>query len=224
MLVNFATACTHQMWENKMKTNCTTIRVWFCKADGGANVGHATLQTPNEYLSLWPNRDTKAKTGCGMLFEHRSGAYFCSCYEEDLDKEQRPAEYVCLLYSLSVSKIDKKIRELKSETTQWSTAGNTFFGNWTAGVSRSCAGAVREALMAGDMNVLAAPGIATNLMTSPHNIFTWARDAKEAELKKYPQTKEYDISQGYKHDPHHEVSRMAIVQGCRVIVGGGNKI
>lgn len=194
------------------KDNRIIVYVWFNKADGGEGVGHAALQTPNYFISLWPGKPSAKLKEATMFFEHRDRVVFLN-YEETVEAEEnRPPDFICCLYSLDVEKIHNKIKDVCPQIGNWSILGNTKFNRPNAHMSHSCSSLVYDLLIVGGIGNLTLIGLTVPAMPSPHNIFTIARRAKKYEIQRYSDSQRFDQEDGHVFNPHDEVSTFAIKQ------------
>src|SRR3990167_1764537 len=122
------------------------------------DVGHVSIQTPDEYASFWPLWQSK-KTGTALaaLFGDATG-YTVSNYAEDLQaKDNVSPDVEVVLYSLDVAAMNKKFREFKisSISGNWSLAGANIFNIFRGGGGQSCSGLAYDLLNVGGIQKLA---------------------------------------------------------------------
>lgn len=191
-------------------SNWIKIRIWFPKHNGGENVGHVSIETKNHYISLWPpGRKTELLT---QIFSGNQRLEWFTL-EKDLLAENRLPDYSCMLYKLDVPRLEKKFCELKPKIKAWSLAGN--YGKIVGHVTHSCSSLVYDLLKEAGIKSLTFLGIGTNLIPSPHNIFTICRDAKAAELVKYPESKQLDMEHRLNYDAKDDLSRYPVVNAIK---------
>ncbi len=114
------------------------VRVWTSRdnqAFPGDNVGHISIETSNEYMSLWPVPFTLAQINqyrASNTLEQQYQKYFMErdsdwkgAYQEDYEAEgkQVPQVVVCL-YSLNIDDIESAFGKYKDDTKAWRLIGS----------------------------------------------------------------------------------------------------
>lgn len=109
----------------------------------GHNVGHASIQCREQYMSLWPRRVQNEGSGIkeGISFE------LLPNYQTDLNYERRAPEVRFCFYSLETDKIEKAFDEIKKTLEGWSLLG-------LEKKSESCASLAWHLLKAGGIDKL----------------------------------------------------------------------
>lgn len=143
--------------ENSLKLdeyqkNCVTVSIWASGMNPnyttGTTVGHISVRTPTQYMSLWPKLESHTETmadknnGLGIIgpIPHE---LVPSLHAEVTDFEKRPPELTLNFYTLKPVNIEKKFSEIKESLKGWAVLPSEY----TA--SASCASLAWRVLQAG---------------------------------------------------------------------------
>lgn len=135
------------------------LRAWRSGYAGGEHVGHVSLQTRRNYISLWPGGvraepgelekvlRTNAVTGSRFVVNIRA---------EVEDEEKRVPEYTVPIFGMNSQRIDDKFEEYRqlqrNGHLRWVVSGSAFISfrkNYPEEVLHSCASFVLELLKLG---------------------------------------------------------------------------
>lgn len=182
------------------KNNRVIIRIWCSGLSGGANVGHISIETPNAYMSLWPDDPRKDKElsketrNLGLLAAINKE--FKQDADEDYLAEGRVAEKIICLYSLDIQAIEARFKEIYSDPNfrGWTLLGNNILLN--RGNAHSCASLAYTLLKAGGIYELISSFNSSygsiSSAASPDALAGISIKAKQAELISYPDTKKFE--------------------------------
>ena len=135
--------------KSRLLKQAVDVFVWTSSSnaiDKGRGCGHASIQTPNHYISLWPSDEGK-ETSLG-LFKGIEQEYIPS-YEKDLELENRPPELVFRFYTLNVPQLEEKFDELKRTIKGWAAMPSLLL--FTPNIE-SCVTIVWKCLVAGEIS------------------------------------------------------------------------
>lgn len=173
------------------KKNRVIIRIWNSGINGGENVGHVSIETPNEYISLWPQGHPAGKIK--RFFETREHG-FIPHVEMDNQLELRTPEITVCLYGLDVDKIEKKFIWFKENIEGWTLfGGNRLLNNSSA---KSCSSLALDVLKEGG---LGANYLVFSSSVTPDKLAEAAIAEKKREIADHPDTLlfkfdgEYDV-------------------------------
>jgi hypothetical protein len=140
------------------QSNRVIVRVWT------NNVGHISIETPREYMSLWPvpftEEEIRRYRDAGTLdrkwlhlFMERAPDFHQN-YEEDATAEGVPPEFTICFYALEIKAMEARFRELSTSTEGWRLIGrNLFFQAVERGTAAITMGAFALESTAGRRNV-----------------------------------------------------------------------
>jgi len=143
--LNSENSLKKQMLEN----NRVIVRVWTSEINPtvpGEAVGHASIETSDLYLSLWPADLNKTE---GKGFTKPIAADAKENYLADLSLEKRPAELTFCFYTLDKHSINTAYQALIEKKLEWSVTGLRIFGG-----GDSCVSSVWKLLKAGGIQDL----------------------------------------------------------------------
>lgn len=170
------------------RNNRVIIRIWASKRNRGENVGHISIQTPNRYMSLWPNNKDQ---GLGVLLPIQPE--FKVNADADIEEEGRVPEKLYCLYSLDVTAMEAQFDVIKSNQSfkGWVLIGDNLLLN--KGNAHSCSSLAYKVLLAGDIYSLLSHGYSSNFssITSPDLLDAALSKAKQTEFASYPNSKKY---------------------------------
>ena len=179
--------------DNVSEKNRVIVRIWTSawnkEYQGIGDVGHASIQIGNDYISLWPKGNPSGVFK--QFFENRE-KYFIT-YEKDLwlEENNKPSFIVCL-YLLDMSAIKQKAEELKDNVEHW-----TLFGNncllLKDDKTHSCSSIVYELLKEGGIYNFVASKFSAHYssVVSPDNLISILKEAKKYEINKCPKIKNF---------------------------------
>lgn len=156
------------------------IRIWTSEYNLGDGVGHISIQTPNNYMSLWP----KGHPSKGLMQYFEVRAYdLLQEFKHDVTLEERDPEFVVCLYSIEFEKIEDKFREFKKKLQGWTLLGSNRLLN--SGSAESCATLALSLLRAGGL--LLEDSCFSSSVT-PDKMAEVVIAAKKQELLEHPET------------------------------------
>lgn len=182
-----------------LETAYVIIYVWKARLNP-ASVGHVSIQTPNTYISLFPNKDDFNSTSFfGAITDSPRGSFHPS-YKHDVDEEEfREADEVLRLYSLDWEEIEEKFNTLESKKIQWTLVRGKYVLN--KGEKESCASIILKLLKEGGFEELikkdkSLSSLITSSVITPDEMARLAKVAKQTELNTFPNTKQYASKDG----------------------------
>lgn len=195
------------------------IRIWMPKVDGDEvkakkaikktvkdekkgvedrkiNVGHVSIETPTQYISLWPSaqhelHDSNKAEETSVLFRLQA---ICKpdfhSYAEDVAAEGCDNDLTVCLYSLTASAIDAEFKRHQDSDIGWTLVVSS---SQKQAVGQSCASCAYQLLKTGGIAVLTStnPG---RFAITPDSLAELAQEAKRAELKRYPETRAFVLA------------------------------
>jgi len=184
-----------RMQKSQLRKRCVTIYIWTSRAnqvDQGHGCGHAAIQTPTKYISLWPS-DKGKEEGSG-LWKGIDKAFIPS-YKIDTEKETRPAELVFRFYTLNVERLEERFDELRREVQGWAAMPALLLFQKNVG---SCVTTVWKCLVAGNIgqyagalvkSAVGSEGVVTGSQNSSQaaskSIFSWFAKAPKDKDNQY---------------------------------------
>lgn len=167
-------------------------------------VGHVSIETPNCYMSLWP----QGVEGKIRQYVSTYPASFHESYVKDIKVEtdnspyaskqdlptslSLPSTIVCL-YSLDVEAMEARFRDIVSVLKGWTLMGNQFLVN--KGNAHSCASLAYTLLQAGGIYKLVSRSSSSHkglsVSASPAGLATFSQKLKQAELNAFPDTNKF---------------------------------
>lgn len=184
------------------KKNRVIVRIWSSILTGGENVGHISIETPNCYMSLWPDDERKnpelpkGQKNFGVISAINKQFMFNA--NEDIAAERgRPPEKLLCFYSLNIEAIEARFKGITTdpEFRGWTLIGNNLLLN--KGNAHSCASLAYTLLKAGGIYELISclnswySGLSSS--ATPDALAGISIKAKQAELTKYPDTKKFGL-------------------------------
>jgi len=216
-----------------------TVRVWIPKKDEDVSLldgdfGHISVEIGSDlneanrrYISLWSKGSIESvkresKIGTIIAAIRTPGLFSPVEYEsynlrDDMLEEGREPEYTQALYSLDIPKmIETYDKEIKN-TTGWVLIGENILLN--RGKAHSCSTLAYKILIAGGIKNLFNSGTvsAPNLssITTPTRLMDAVKEAKRNELKKYPESRDFDT---YENDTNNGASWISgIFASCNML-------
>lgn len=197
------------------KSNLVIIRIWDSNLKEVAKnkvsiedrqVGHISIQTPNCYMSLWPkditNSDAHEIYGVhapdfidspdtDIIYETNASPYVS---EDNIPAKPNLPTVICL-YSLNVDAIEARFKAIKEDPdfAGWTLIGNNRLVN--KGNAHSCASLAYTLLVAGGIyeliSRLNSSHGSLSSSASPAALLGFSQKAKQAELKKFPDTAKF---------------------------------
>lgn len=192
------------------------VRVWTSKENRrfpGNSVGHVSIQTPEEYISLWPvsfsdeervQYRRAGKLGRTQLcyFGERKADFHVSCEDDIKAEEDHTPQVTICFYSLDAYMLENTFHKLKTTTTHWRLIGSNLFlqelqgliGTEKNGYVESCASLALKILKAGGIsNLVGLPESTsfcskTSSVVKPDTVLEFLIPAKLTELRKHPET------------------------------------
>jgi hypothetical protein len=171
---------------------------------GRSGVGHVAIQTKDFYGSFWPDWEIAAEGKTSLVTGGKqtiTGGQLMDSYNTDKRNEQddqgnpREADFKIVLYSLDVDQMKKAYDKFESRkgSYTWSLTGRGAFSRVIFGNNdgHSCASFVYDLLYHGGLfnklnyNTDLARDI---FIVNPNNMLKLSVNAKNDELKKFPQT------------------------------------
>ena len=158
------------------------------------NIGHVSVATTEQYLSLWPAEDnSREERSLNTLQEDE--------IQEGPDKRSRKlADTTIVLFSVDAENIQQKIINFKTSCVRYKVEGNKEKSWWgttknktkEATVVANCCDAVISVV--DDEIKKLAPSQDTRLygISAPTKVLTWLRAAQAEEEKRYPFTKTFN--------------------------------
>jgi len=162
------------------------IRIWTSQFNGGENVGHVSIQTPNNYMSLWPEEGA-TKSGIKQLLETRPPQFLANP-ETDFIFEGRRAEVIVCLYTLDTEKMEDEFDRIKRQLKGWRGIGNMFL---YSSYAESCATLALNILRSGGL-LLNYPVFSSSV--TPDKMAEAILVAKRNELVEYPDTANFKLN------------------------------
>lgn len=150
-------------------------------------IGHVSVETPNIYVSWWPNPSDEQQVNIFNVVNSQNSTYAQDCENEGGDPNLR----ICL-YSLDIAEVEDCFRHVETSGYGYVLAGDkavTRYFNTQKG--QSCAGLAYEILMIGGLKKLINFYRDLEiqwLFVDPYNLSNLLKHAKEAECKLYPET------------------------------------
>lgn len=175
------------------ENNRVIIYVWKSGLNGGENVGHVAIKTPNRYISLWPGGE--ASGPIRQFFERRE-THFMRAYTDDKSAEERDAEVTICLYSLNTEMIEGRFDKIKDNLEGWTLLCGTVLKN--SGAQESCASLALRMLKVGGIDDLVKNDVhlgssVTPSIITPDELAHVSVEAKKGELKQFPVTQQYQF-------------------------------
>lgn len=142
-----------EMKVEELKDNVVIINIWTSQVNPkypGHGVGHVSIKTKNQYMSLWPYQGdhfhpaAKDSEGKGVVggISHE----LLANYNMDYDYERRHPETRFCFYTLDTESMEKKFSEFKESIKGWAII--------PCGDVKSCASMACELLAAGSIGKL----------------------------------------------------------------------
>ena len=149
-----------------------------CRGNYRMDVGHVSLETPDLYISLWPNGPPDPT---GKIVKVRPATI--NTLEEDLELEGRDPEETIILETLNVRKITRRFLDLMEDDPEFYLAGrDRVCGFWNGD---NCCGFVYDLLVAGEIEEL-VPSKCNNLnrmIMTPDQLLSLVTEAKRRERR-----------------------------------------
>jgi hypothetical protein len=199
------------------ENNRVVIRVWTSSLNHrvpGQDVGHVSIETADNYISLWPSELVSIK-GPGVFTPVKPQYHH---YVDDLRDEKRRAERTICLYSLYIpeliaefEKIKEIVKEEKLERndetgeteqvkndaiTGWRLIGSNVLSRLNNSGGESCASLAYRLLNAGRIYDLVSSKYSSKYssIVTPDALLLAIEDARKEELYRYPAVKDYAYS------------------------------
>lgn len=167
----------------KLQKNRVIVRVWTPATSQG--MGHISLQTSNNYISLWPSGPV-TYSDMGKILPYEFSPDYMTDYESE---GRRKSEYTFCFYTLHEQKIDEEFSRLVEKLSGWTLVPHCA----TTEHVESSYSLVCKLLVAGKISDLLSCaeeserdfGISAKSSASIAIVLT---KAKQSELAKYPIT------------------------------------
>lgn len=193
------------------KSNQVIIRIWFPKVNNkptgifkaastsatkekkDANVGHVSIETKNNYVSMWPSE------AIGNMFKLFPSAYHT--LGQDEQAESGPADLYLRLYSLNSEKIDDAFKKVQETGVGYVFVGDS---SLASDEGQSCCSLAYFLLQAGGIDKLDARQGSTmkSSVVTPGNFADFIKRVKKKEVELHPETEDYSReSNEYFPDP-----------------------
>lgn len=187
--------------------DCVIVRIWASQFNGGEGVGHVTLETAENYISLWPAEAINGKAAVQITPKKHE---FKASLNEDLTLERRPPEHQLNFYKLNAKAIDQEYERI---VTSKDFEGYLLLGDiklYETG-GHNCASLAYYLLMKGGLKKLIGPyssssasgstssasnsyqsiaNISMSSIISPDGLLTTIKKAKNIEEANKPKSKE----------------------------------
>lgn len=146
---------TESLQKERYERQRVVVNIWTSAGNPnhrGHNVGHVSIQTPNQYMSLWPRQargdEPAAKGNEGLGFFKGISHELLPDYKKDEEYEGRPPEVRLCFYSLNTTDMEREFDRVKDTLKGWSLLG-------LEKKSESCASLAWHLLQAGGIGKLA---------------------------------------------------------------------
>lgn len=200
-----------------LEANRIIVNIWtsgFNQKTPGETVGHVSVQTPRNYMSLWPKQAHHPFEQSALDSEPggivRPVTHELPDYDTDLKYENRPPEKVFCFYKLDVTAIEREFDTVKSTLKGWSLLGvcencescvSLAYRLLQAGGIEKLAGG--KVAHAADQSSVAATGSSTGMFNKKANLSTTSgyaissqSDAAKAALDEAKGASVYSVEMG----------------------------
>lgn len=148
-----------------------------------ANVGHTSIETPNQYASIWPHPDANV---ANIFKVYQSNLHSLA---DDERAEDGKCDIVVCLYSLNIAAIEDAFKEVRRTNLGYVLSGD--FSLAEDG-GQSCCGLTNALLRRGGILLLGNnDNSLAKIVTTPDGLAAFVKEIKAKELEKFKETRNF---------------------------------